>query len=190
MFPETDSLYITPRRKSHCIEMSIFQSIKEMGQWMEWSSAAFRHQLRCHYDFESVRHYSVAETISRTETGITLPGLLPGLPFSGSNIAWDVVKHPLHNGSASLPAIALHSIASSRQRCCEPIHIRGRIFESCLSKPITDKKRYVAILVKKEFLAVSASHEYQFRSKKNIVHIKWTRKEKQNGNSIYREASR
>ena len=71
MFPETDSLYLPPRRKSLCIEMSIFQSIKEMGQWMKCYTAALRHLFGRHYDFESIRHYSVARTISRTETEIT-----------------------------------------------------------------------------------------------------------------------
>ena len=181
MFPETDSLYLTPRRKSHCIEMGIFQSIKEMGLWMKWSTGALRHLFGRQYDFESVRHCRIAGTISRTETEITSPGLLRGLSFSGSNIALGVVKHPLYNGSSSLPAIAMYSIASSRQRSCVPIHMRGRFFESRLSQQMMDKECYVAILVKKESLAVSESHKYQFRPTDNTVHVKWTRKEKQNG---------
>ena len=148
---------------------------------MKWSSAALRHIFARQYEVESVQHYSVAGTISRTETEITSPGLLPGLWISGSNIAWGVVKHSLFNGSASLPAIALHGIPRSRQRSCVPIHMRGRFFESRLSEPIATKKRYVAILVKKELLAVSERHEYQFRTKENTVHVKWTRKKKQNG---------
>ena len=140
---------------------------------MKWSSAALRLLFGRHYDFESVRHYSVAGTISRTETEITSPVLLPGLSFSGSNIAWGIVKHPLYNCSVSLPAIAPPSIASSRQRSCTPIHMFRLFFESRLSEPIIDKKRFVPILVKKESLAVSESHEHQFRPTENTIHVKW-----------------
>ena len=63
IFPKTDSLYLTTRQKSHCIEVSFFQSIKEMGQWMKFAYAAFWHLFGRHYAFENVRHYSVVGTI-------------------------------------------------------------------------------------------------------------------------------
>ncbi len=169
-----ESFYLTPRRKNHCSEVIIFESITGLATLLKWYTSHITSLLTKKYRMDESLYYCVVETITRSETEFIRPGLLVGRSSSGQDNIPNTNKFSLPTSSDLVPAINLPTIVSRSYNAFIPDIFRGRYFSKAvqIQSVQPSKKRYVTGFVKRDFLCLTEADQHHFRSPSNNIQMK------------------